>query len=91
VTLPSGYQYGLPIGVANTTEVINNGFAVDFAAGTGGTFLGDGTFVDGTNNLLNGTVFTIGGGTTTARAVTLSGSSGKIKQFIVQGATWVAR
>jgi prepilin-type N-terminal cleavage/methylation domain-containing protein len=88
VNLPSGYTYGLPNGVGDTPDGFGNGAAVWFAAGTGGTFLGDGTFVNGTNNLLNGTVFTISGGNTTARAATLSGSSGKIKQYLVVGTTW---
>jgi len=91
VTLPSGYTFGLPSGVGDTPNRFGNGAAVYFNAGTGGTFLGDGTFVDSTNTLVNGSVFTIGGGNTSARAVTLSGSGGTVKQYIVQGATWVVR
>ncbi len=93
VTLPSGYAFGLPSGVPDTPDGFNppNGAAVYFNAGTGGTFLGDGTFVDNSNVLVNGSVSTIYGGNGTARAVTLSGATGRIKQWWVQGTTWVVR
>jgi prepilin-type N-terminal cleavage/methylation domain-containing protein len=91
VTLPSGYTFGLPSGIGDTPSGYGNGAAVYFNAGTSGTFLGDGTFVNSTNTLLNGSVFTIGGNNTSARAVTLSGSSGTVKQYIIQGNAWVVR
>lgn len=93
VTLPSGYSFTLPTGMADTPDGFNppNTAGVYFNGGTSGTFLGDGTFVDASNVLLNGSVSTINGGNGTARAVTLSGATGRIKQYWVQGTTWSVR
>jgi prepilin-type N-terminal cleavage/methylation domain-containing protein len=102
VTLPAGYTFGFPSGVQDTPDgflsgstlyssIGTSGTAVFIGAGTTGTFLGDGTFVDGSNILMNGTVFTMGGGNGSARAVTLSGSTGKVKQYMAQGTTWMVR
>jgi prepilin-type N-terminal cleavage/methylation domain-containing protein len=102
VTLPAGYTFGFPPGVVDTPDgylsgsalysgIGTSGTAVFIGAGTTGTFLGDGTFVDSSNVLLNGSVFTKGSGNGTARAVTLSGSTGRVKQYWVQGTTWMVR
>jgi prepilin-type N-terminal cleavage/methylation domain-containing protein len=91
VTLPSGYTFGLAGGVGDTPDAFGNATAVYFNNGTSGTFLGDGTFVDGASVLLNGTVFTIGVGNGSARAVTLSGATGRIKEYWIQGTAWVVR
>jgi prepilin-type N-terminal cleavage/methylation domain-containing protein len=92
VTLPSGYTFGLAGGgVGDTPDAFGNARAVYFNNGATGTFLGDGTFVDAANVLLNGTVFTIGSGNPSARAVTLSGATGKIKEYWLKGASWVVR
>lgn len=92
VTLPSGYTYGLPGGgVGDTPDAFGATVAVFFNSGNTGTFLGDGTFVDNSNVLLSGTVFTIGGGNGTARAVTLAGATGRIKQYWLQGTSWIVR
>lgn len=91
VTLPADYVFGLPAGVSDTPDGFGNSAAVYFNGGTSGLFLGDGTFVDSTNVLLNGSVFTISSGNGTARAVTLGGSTGKVKQYWVHGSTWVVR
>jgi type II secretory pathway pseudopilin PulG len=91
VTLPSGYIYGLAMGAGDTPDGFGNATAVYFNTGTSGTFLGDGTFVDAANVLLNGSVYTIDGGNGTARAVTLSGATGKVKQYWLHGTTWVVR
>jgi Tfp pilus assembly protein FimT len=101
-TLPSGYTFAFPSGVKETpdgylagsalyTSSGTSGLAVFIGAGTSGTFLGDGTFVDNSNVLLNGSVFTIGAGNGSARAVTLTGSTGQLKEYWVQGTTWVVR
>lgn len=91
VTLPSGYTFGLASGVGDTPDGFGDAGAVYFNNGASGTFLGDGTFVDTSNVLLNGSVFTIGGGNGTARAVTLAGSTGRVKQYWLQGTSWVMR
>jgi hypothetical protein len=81
----------LPTGVADTPEGFGNASAVYFNGGTSGLFLGDGTFVTTTNVLVNGTVFTIGSGNPSARAVTLTASTGRGKQYWINGTTWVLR
>jgi len=102
VTLPTGYSFNFPTGIGDTpdgflagsslyTSIGTAGKAVFVGAGTTGTFIGDGTFVDNSNVLLNGEVFTQGTGNGTARAVTLSGATGKVKQYWLQGSTWVVR
>lgn len=89
VYLPSGFTFGLPSGMPpDTPEAFGNATAVSFNLGTGGTFLGDGTFVDNAGVVLNGTVFTIGAGNVTARAVTLTGATGRILQYSLTGAAW---
>lgn len=91
VRLPAGYTFGLASGVGDTPDAFGNARAVYFNNGTLGTFFGDGTFVDGASVLLNGTVFTIGSGNPSARAVTLSGATGKIKEYWLKGNSWVVR
>lgn len=91
VTLPSGYSFGLPGGMSDTPDGYGNSAAVYFNGGTSGTFLGDGIFVSGAGVLMNGSVFTIGSGNGSSRAVTLSGSSGRTKSYYIQGTTWVER
>jgi type II secretory pathway pseudopilin PulG len=86
VTLPSGYVFGKPTGVTSTPDSVA---VTEMNGGTSGTFLGDGTALDNLGILLNGCVYTIGSGNGSARAVTLSGSSGKVKRFWLQGTNWV--
>ncbi len=90
-TLPSGYGFGLPEGVSDTPEGYGNTQPVSFNLDTTGTFLGDGTFVNSAGIVINGTVFTIGSGNGSARAVTLTGASGRLKQYWVQGTSWAER
>jgi Tfp pilus assembly protein FimT len=91
VTLPSGYVFGKPTGPGDTPEGYGNATSVCFNNDTKGTFLGDGTFVSDAGILVSGTVFTISGGNGTSRAVTLSGATGRIKTYYLQGNTWVLR
>ena len=90
-TLPSGYTFGLPTGVSDTPEGYGNTQPVSFNLDTSGTFLGDGTCVNSGGIVINGTVFTIGSGNGSARAVTLTGASGRLKQYWVQGTSWTER
>ena len=102
VTLPTGYTFAYPSGVVDTPDqflagsslylsIGTVGTAVFIGAGTTGTFIGDGTFVDGSNVLLNGSVFTKGSTTGSSRAITLSGSSGRVKQYWPQSSAWKAK
>jgi type II secretory pathway pseudopilin PulG len=102
VTLPSGYTFSFPSGIGDTPDgylpgstayVANgtSGLAVYVGAGTTGTFLGDGTFVDNSNVLLNGSIFTMGSGSQTARGITLAASSGRVKQYWLVAGKWSVR
>lgn len=92
VYLPSGFTFSLPSGPGDTPEGYGNAAPVYFGAGdTSGTFLGDGTFVNAAGSLINGTVFTKGGTNGSARAVALSAAAGRLKQYYLQGNTWVIR
>ena len=102
VTLPAGYTFAFPPGIGDTPDgflpgsslyvsIGTTGTAVYLGAGTTGTFLGDGTFVDNSNVLLNGSVFTMGSGNGTARGITLAGSAGRVKQYWLQSSAWKGR
>ncbi len=90
-TLPGGYTFGLPADVSDTPDAYGNTQPVSFNFDTAGTFLGDGTFVNGAGIVISGTVFTIGSGNGSARAVTLTGASGRLKQYWVQETSWTER
>jgi prepilin-type N-terminal cleavage/methylation domain-containing protein len=92
VTLPPGYSFALPSGFStDTPEGFGNSAPVYFNGGTSGLFLADGTFVSAVNVLINGTVFTKGGGNQTSRAVTLTASTGRIKTYWIVGPSWAVR
>jgi len=91
VTLPAGFRFDLPGGAGDTPENYGNEEAIWFNGGASGRFLGDGTFVDADGVILNGTVFTMGGNNGTARAVTLTGASGRTKQYQRVDNDWVQR
>lgn len=90
VILTSGFTYVLPgPTVPDTPEGFGNATAVSFSGGTGGVFLGDGTFVTAAGLVLNGTVFTGGGiGPGSSRAVTVTGATGRIKQYWLTSGAW---
>jgi prepilin-type N-terminal cleavage/methylation domain-containing protein len=91
VFLPPGYSFAMPTGIADTPDGFGNTSAVCLNGGTSGVFLGDGTFVSAVNVLINGSVFTMGGGSQTARAVTLTAATGRVKQYWLVGGNWAIR
>jgi prepilin-type N-terminal cleavage/methylation domain-containing protein len=90
-SLPSGYTFGLPPGAGDTPEGFGNTSPVSFNAQPRGRFLADGVFATDGDIVVNGTVFTIGSGNPSARAVTLTGASGRLKHYYLRGNTWVQR
>lgn len=93
VTLPAGAQFVLEPGVPDTPENFGNNSAVYFGDNADGStvmqFTPTGTFVDGDNNVLNGTVFLgVPGNAGTARAVTIMGGGGNIQRFTWNGTQW---
>jgi len=87
--LPSGYRFGLPTGIGDTPDGYGNSSAVNFNMQNNGVFRGDGIFTDDAGIVVNGTVFTINGSNSTARAVTLTGATGRLKKYGISGSSWV--
>ena len=91
-TLPSDYTFGLPTGIGDTPDGYGNTDGVSFNGDDGGLFLSDGSFIDDDGVLRSGTVFTIGpGGNGSARAVTLAGASGRVKNYYIKNSEWVQK
>jgi Tfp pilus assembly protein FimT len=87
-TLPSGAQFVVFSTLPDTPDAFGNAGAIEFESVVGGPnagmmFQSDGTFADmGTGNPINGTVFVgLPGQAATARAVTVLGASGRIRQY----------
>jgi type II secretory pathway pseudopilin PulG len=93
VPIPSGAQFVLEPGVPDTPENFGNSSAVYFGDNSDGStvmqFTPSGAFVDGNNNVLNGTVFLgVPGNAGTARAVTIMGGGGNVQRFYWNGSQW---
>jgi prepilin-type N-terminal cleavage/methylation domain-containing protein len=96
VTFEGGAQYMLfagPPAVPDTPMGFGNGAAIFFEGQNGGPptmkFTTNGSFIDGGNTLVNGTVFLgIPGKPSTARAVTILGATGRVRQYHYDGAQW---
>jgi prepilin-type N-terminal cleavage/methylation domain-containing protein len=81
-------------GMPDTPDAFGNNFPVTFAGLNGGPptmmYQSDGTFVDTNGNPINGTVFL--GVTripTSARAITLLGTTGQVRTYKGNGASWL--
>lgn len=91
VNLSGNISFQTETGVPDTPDAFGKASAVNFNNVDGGPpagmyFQADGTFVDTTGNPLNGTVFL--GQTamvSTARAVTVLGSTGRVRSYNVNG------
>jgi hypothetical protein len=67
---------------------------VFFSSNTNGYFQADGSFYDGTDTsalVANGSVFTMGGNDGSARAITLTGATGRTKVYWLQKGVWAER
>jgi type II secretory pathway pseudopilin PulG len=78
--IPAPYNFG------NTQPIFFNGLS-------GGPpimkFTTNGSFIDGGNTLVNGTVFLgISGNPSTARAVSILGATGRVREYHWDGTTW---
>jgi prepilin-type N-terminal cleavage/methylation domain-containing protein len=78
----------------DTPDGFGNAFPVDFAGLNGGPptmmFQSDGTFVNTNGNPINGTVFLgVTGVPTSARAITLLGTTGQVRTYSGSGFSWV--
>lgn len=86
-------QYMVFPGVPDTPEGLGNSSAVYFENQSGGPpimeFTSAGSFVDGGNTFVNGTVFLgVSGKPATARAITILGATGRVRQYRWTGTRW---
>lgn len=86
--LPGGYTFALPSGAPDTPNAYGNATPVAFGGPTGGTFRPDGSFIDTANGILSGTIFTMTSDPVTARAVTVTGATGRVQRFAWRTTTW---
>jgi len=92
--LQAPMKFGLTAGKGDTPDAFGNAGAIEFGGVVGGPptmmFQSDGTFVGPTGALLNGTVFlAMTNEPSAARAVTLLGSTGRIRMWRNNAAAWV--
>lgn len=94
VFFQSPMKFQLTAGKGDTPDGYGNAGAIVFGGIVGGPptmmFQSDGTFVDTAGNLINGTVFLgMANEPSAARAVTLVGSTGRIRMWRNNAAAWV--
>ena len=91
VPFEGGVQFLTVTGLPDTPEAFGNSTATYFGAATEIKFAPDGTLVDQNGNTVNGTVFVaIAGQTLSARAVTIFGSTGRVRAYRWDGRAWMA-
>ncbi|HYL85298.1 MAG TPA: type II secretion system protein [Candidatus Angelobacter sp.] len=92
-TFEGGAQFMLIAGVPDTPMGFGNSAAVYFENLSGGPpimqFTTNGSFIDGGNTFVNGTVFVgISGVKQSARAVTILGATGRVREYRYDGTQW---
>ena len=93
VPIEGGIRFGLTPGVPDTPDNFGNATPVSFGAATQLRFTTDGTLVDQAGNPISGSVFLnwpgLGQGQErAARAVTILGSTGRIRGYKWDGRNW---
>jgi hypothetical protein len=90
IPLEGGVQFGLLAGVPDTPEAFGMGAAVDFGAAGSMHFNTDGTLIDGaTGAPINGTIFfLVPNMPRSFRAVTIMGSTGRVRGYRWNGSNW---
>lgn len=89
VLIEGGLQYLLVSGLSDTPDAFGNASAVAFGAATEVKFNPDGNLIDQLGRSLNGTVFVaLANEKMSARAVTVFGSTGRIRAYRWDGRIW---
>lgn len=89
VPFEGGLTFLTVAGLPDTPEAFGNSSATKFGTATEIKFAPDGTLVDQDGKTLNGTVFVaLPNQTLSARAVTIFGSTGRIRGYRWDGASW---
>ena len=92
-TFEGGAQFATFTGIPDTPMAFGNTAPVFFEGLSGGPpvmkFTTNGAFIDGGNTLVNGTVFLgIPGRASTARAITILGATGRVREYHWDGSQW---
>jgi type II secretory pathway pseudopilin PulG len=89
IYLEGNVRFTVVTGVIDTPDAFGQASGVDFGSATQIRFATDGTLIDQNGNSLNGTIFlSVPGVTRSARAVTVLGSTGRVRGYRFDGATW---
>ena len=89
IPFEQGLKFLTVTGLPDTPDAFGNSTAVSFGTATEIKFTPDGTLVDQNGNYLNGTVFVaLAGQKMSARAVTMFGSTGRVRAFRWDGSAW---
>ena len=89
VAFESGMQYGVVSGIVDTPDAFGNGTATSFGNATGVRFNTEGSLVDTGGSPVNGTIFlAIPNVTLSFRAVTVQGSTGRVRGWRWNGQVW---
>lgn len=90
VEFAGGIHYQLFGDVPDTPDAFGRTAAISFGGAPMYQWLSDGTLVDANLNPLNGTVFLgLPGNSKTARAVTILGSTGRVRGYRWTGQQWI--
>lgn len=90
VALPGGVQFLLFPGMPDTPDGYGNCGAICFGGTLTQTFMSDGEFMDSAGAPLNGTIYLgIPGDQATQRAITISGTTGRVRAYRWTGAAWL--
>lgn len=88
-TLEGGVEYAVVTGVPDTPDAFGGGAAIDFGVVTNVKFTPDGTLVDQDGTSTNGSVFlAMPAFARSARAITVLGSTGRIRGYRWDGMNW---
>lgn len=89
VLMEGGVQFVLVTGVPDSPDAFGNSTAVSFGAATEVKFRPDGTLVNQDGAMLNGSIFTANPTIKlSARAVTVLGSTGRVRGYRWDGRAW---
>ena len=89
VSMEGGATFALFPNVPDTPDAFGKGGAIDFGAAGVFKFTPDGMLVDGNGNPLNGTVYmTIPNQAMSVRAVTILGSTGRVRAYRWDSKHW---
>lgn len=90
VMLDNGQQFLKFSGVPDTPDAFGNTTAITFGGTAPYMFASDGTFIDSSGDVVNGTILIgVPNQKETARAVTVFGASGLLRSWKWRGSSWV--